>query len=186
MGDSLTNLLIFSYEVRSDGSLAILDDQPIINAAYIMTYDWGSVDGPPMAVAPINEVRRVIEYAVSAIPSNKIRMGIPLYGYDWTLPFVPGETLATPIRPHAAVELASQYNASIEYDYVAQTPYFMYYDEQGREHIVWFEDARSIQAKFNSVKEFNLSGFFYWALGFELLQNWLLIDDNFIVIKRLD
>ena len=34
-----------------------------------------------MAVAPINEVRKAINYAVSVIPKKKIMMGIPLYGY---------------------------------------------------------------------------------------------------------
>lgn len=39
--------------------------------------------GRSLAVAPINEVRRILDYAVTAIPRNKILMGMPLYGYDW-------------------------------------------------------------------------------------------------------
>ena len=41
----------------------------------------------------------------------------------------------------------------IEYDVRAQAPFFRYTDSSGKQHEVWFEDARSIQAKFNLIKE---------------------------------
>ena len=56
----------------------------------LMTYEWGYTFGPAMAVAPIPNVKRVIEYAVTEIPPDKIILGMPNYGYDWTLPFVEG------------------------------------------------------------------------------------------------
>lgn len=157
----------------------------VLDFVFLMTYEWGWSGGPPMAVSPLNEVRRVLEYAITQIPRNKIMMGIPLYGYDWTLPYVAGGQWAKVVSPARAVELALQYNARIEYDYTAQAPYFNYWDEQGREHVVWFEDARSIQAKFNLVKSLGIRGFFYWALGTDFPQNWLLIEDNFTVVKHI-
>ena len=157
----------------------------VLDFVFLMTYEWGWSGGPPMAVSPINEVRRVLEYAITQIPRDKIMMGIPLYGYDWTLPYVPGGQWARVVSPVRAVELALQYNARIEYDYVAQAPYFNYWDEQGRQHVVWFEDARSIQAKFNLVKSLGIRGFFYWALGPDFPQNWLLVEDNFTVVKQV-
>lgn len=54
----------------------------------------------------------------------------------------------------------------------------------GKQHIVWFEDAHSIQAKFNLVKELGLRGVSYWKLGLAFSQNWLLIEDNFTVVKK--
>lgn len=157
----------------------------IVDFIFFMTYEWGWSGGPPMAVSPINEVRRVMNYAVSVVPRNKIMMGIPLYGYDWTLPFVPGGPFARSISPQEAIQLAVRYNASIQYDTNAQAPFFYYTDNQGRRHVVWFEDARSIQAKFNLVKQLGIRGFFYWVLGRDFPQNWLLVQDNFIVRKRV-
>ena len=157
----------------------------IVDFIFFMTYEWGWSGGPPMAVSPINQVRRVMNYAVSVVPRNKIMMGIPLYGYDWTLPYVPGGQWARAISPQTAIQLAVRYNARIEYDPVAQAPHFNYFDEQGRQHEVWFEDGRSIQAKFNLVKELGIRGFFYWQLGFDFPQNWLLIEENFQVRKRV-
>lgn len=138
-----------------------------------------------MAVSPIDQVRAVLEYAITEVPRNKIMMGIPLYGYDWTLPYVPGGPFARVISPQQAIELARRYNVDIQYDTTAQAPFFNYYDESGRQHEVWFEDARSIQAKFDLVNELGIRGFYYWVLGRDFPQNWLLIDDNFIVRKRI-
>jgi len=49
---------------------------------------------------------------------------------------------------------------------------------------VWFEDARSAQAKFDLAKEYNLRGISYWTLGYPFPQNWALLEDNFTTIKR--
>ena len=85
----------------------------------------------------------------------------------------------------SSLELAIRYGVSINYDNVSQSPWFRYTDEQGRRHEVWFEDARSVQAKFDLVKELGIRGFFYWVLGNEFPQNWLLIEDNFVVRKLM-
>lgn len=44
----------------------------------------------------------------------------------------------------------------------AQAPNFRYTDNAGKQHEVWFEDARSIQAKFDLIRELNLRGISYW------------------------
>lgn len=149
----------------------------------IMTYEWGYSGGPAMAVSPIDQVKKVLDYAVTEIPSNKILMGQNLYGYDWTLPFVQG-SVAKAVSPQQAIQLAARYNVPIEYDTKAQAPHFNYTDESGKRHEVWFEDARSIQAKFDLIKQMNLRGMSYWKLGLAFPQNWLLIVDNFNVTKR--
>ncbi|WP_088105506.1 LysM peptidoglycan-binding domain-containing protein [Halalkalibacter urbisdiaboli] len=156
----------------------------IVDFVVLMTYEWGYSGGPPMPVSPIRQVEEVIQYALTEMPANKIMMGQNLYGYDWTLPFVEGGEYARAVSPQRAIELAKQYNAAIQYDFQAQAPHFDYIDEQGRTHKVWFEDARSIQAKFDLLKRLGLRGISYWKLGLPFPQNWLLIAENFNVIKR--
>jgi spore germination protein len=155
----------------------------IVDFVVIMTYEWGWSGGPPMAVAPISEVRKVIQYALTEIPNDKIMMGMPLYGYDWTLPYVKGGAWARTLSPQAAVQRAAQYGAAIQFDEKAQSPFYKYHDEQGKEHIVWFEDARSVQAKYDLVNELNLRGVSYWVLGNPFPQNWLVLADNFRIQK---
>ena len=152
----------------------------VADSVLLMTYEWGFKYGPNMAVAPLNMVRRVVEYAVTEIPVEKINLGIPNYGYDWPLPFVRGSTVATTIGNVEAVQIAIQNGASIQFDPIAQSPYFNY-EEDGILHEVWFEDVRSIQAKFDLVKEFGLRGVGYWQLMRWWRANWLLLEDNFFI-----
>ena len=150
----------------------------IVDFVVLMTYEWGWAGGKPWAIAPINEVRRVLDYAVTAIPANKILMGTPLYGRDWKIPWVQG-TFARTVSPQEAVHLAAKYGVAIQYDETYQSPFFRYTDEGGQKHEVWFEDARSMQAKFDTVKQYGLRGVSYWVLGNPFPQNWLVQEWNF-------
>lgn len=125
---------------------------------------------------PCPNVRAVVEYALTQIPAEKIWLGVPNYGYDWPLPFVQGETRATSISNRYAVQLALRYNAEIQYDERAQSPWFRYRDESGVEHEVWFEDARSIRAKLALIPEYGLRGAGYWNLMRPFPQNWLVLS----------
>lgn len=144
----------------------------------LMTYEWGYTYGPPMAVAPVDEVRRVVEYAVTRISPEKINLGIPNYGYDWTLPFVQGESKARVVGNVQAVQIAASNGAEILYDERAKSPYFTYYKD-GVAHEVWFEDVRSMEAKFTLVQEYGLKGMGYWQIMRLFLANWLLLADIF-------
>lgn len=148
----------------------------------LMTYEWGYTYGPPMAVAPINQVRRVVEYALTQIPREKIDLGIPNYGYDWPLPFERGKTKAATINNVQAVRIAVAQGAEIFFDTVAQSPYFNYV-EDGVEHEVWFEDVRSLQAKFDLIKEYGLRGCGYWQIMQWFRANWLLLYSRFYILK---
>ncbi|MGM8215742.1 LysM peptidoglycan-binding domain-containing protein [Bacillaceae bacterium W0354] len=155
----------------------------IVDFVVLMTYEWGYSGGPAMAVSPIEPVRGVVEYALSEMPADKILLGQNLYGYDWTLPYVPGGEFAKAVSPKEAIRIARQYNQSIQYDEEAQAPFFFYWDEEGKKHEVWFEDARSIQAKFDLIRELGLRGISYWKLGLAFPQNWILLDDRFNISK---
>lgn len=155
----------------------------IVDFSVIMTYEWGWSGGPPMAVAPLDQVRKVIDYAKSVMPVSKIMMGMPLYGYDWTLPYEPGGEFAESIGNQEAIDRARKYNAVIKFDEKAQSPHFEYTDEKGRQHVAWFEDARSVEAKYKLVSEYGLRGVSYWVLAQPFPQNWQVLNNMFKITK---
>ncbi len=188
MGYSVSTSLAPKNSAQQTGLLYEAHDYPVHSglADYIilMTYEWGYTYGPARPVAPLNLVEAVIRYAVSVIPPEKILMGIPNYGYDWTLPFVRG-TAAHPLTNPGAVELASEVGARILFDEEAQSPHFSYYSYNGKKHAVWFEDARSIRAKLELVHRYGLAGVSYWTANSYFSQNWLVLSSLFDIKKAL-
>lgn len=142
----------------------------------IMAYEYGYKFGPPLAIAPIDQVRNVLDYATIKIPQSKILLGIPNYGYNWLLPYERGISDAPSISTSQAIELAKKYGAEIMFDEVAMAPYFFYTDENGRVHEVWFEDARSFEAKMDLIKEYGLAGGFIWDLMRDNPQGFVTIN----------
>lgn len=153
------------------------------NWVLLMTYEWGYTYGPPMAVAPILNVQKVLDYAITEISPDKIFMGVPNYGYDWQLPFIAGESKAKSIGNVEAIEIAKENHAVIEYDNSSQAPFFYYFDQGKNEHVVWFEDARSINAKLQLIAKYKLKGVSYWNVMREFPQNWMVLNELYQIIK---
>ena len=168
-------------------------DYPTIGAAadrmLLMTYEYGFTFGPPMAVSPIQPIRAVLDYAVNTILPAKLLLGVPNYAYNWTLPFVRGQSQAVPLSNIEAVELASEKNAAIQYDGYSQTPFFNYYEPTPagpQEHEVWFQDARSYDASFRLVDEYNLGGAGIWQIMDPNPQLYLVLSSLYQTIKYLE
>lgn len=148
---------------------------------FVMTYEWGYTYSPPMAIAPIGEVRKVLQYAVTAIPPEKLFMGIPNYAYNWRLPFEKGMA-AQSLGNEEAQNLAAEKGAVIQYDAAAASPFFTYTD-MGQKREVWFEDARSISAKLRLAAEFKLHGIGVWNIMRWFGALWYLVENTFDIRK---
>ena len=153
----------------------------IVDYVILMTYEWGYTFGEPMPVAPLDQVRRVIRYAKSKIDESKIIMGVPNYGYDWTLPYQKGSK-AESIANVDAINLAKKYNVEIKYDSQSQTPYFNY-KKDGKLHVVHFDDACLINYKINLAIDENIKGLSIWTVTTYFPQLILLIDYYFNIEK---
>ncbi len=149
----------------------------------IMTYEWGYLYGPPLAVAPYTEVKRVLSYAVTEIPSRKILMGMPNYGYDWTLPYEKGRP-AEILSINSALQRAINLGAEIQFSEGSKAPFYEY-TQNGVEHIVWFENARSTTERLQLINDFNLGGVSYWTVNQFFAQNWRVLEGMFNIRKVL-
>lgn len=181
-----------SPKVRADqpGLLYEGHDYGLIGEAadmvLLMTYEWGYTYGPAMAVAPLPNVRRVVEYALTEIPPNKITLGVPNYGYDWTLPFIQGESRARSLGNEDAVRLAIDRRAEIMFDDEQRAPMFNYYNiVNGRpiKHEVWFENAQSVYETLMLVDEYELAGIGIWNIMRTFPQLWLVINSLYDIEK---
>ena len=173
------------YRADQPGILYESHDYPVqgryADYVIIMTYEWGYTYSAPMSVQPIEEVRKVLRYATSEMPSEKVIMGMPNYGYEWTLPYMRG-TAARSIGFAEATEIAVAINAEILYDEKTQTPYF-YYTNNGVRKVIWFDDPRSITEKLKLVEEFNLAGASWWTINRCYVPNRLIALNAFDVAK---
>lgn len=153
----------------------------VADKVIIMTYEWGYLYGPPMAVSPYPEVKKVLSYAVTEIPSKKILMGSPNYGYDWTLPYVSGRP-ARILSINRALSLAYEVGAEIQFSERSKAPFYEY-SQNGVDHIVWFENPRSIAARLSLINDFSLGGVSFWTVNQLYLQGLRVVDDMFNIEK---
>ncbi|MDQ0971341.1 spore germination protein [Neobacillus niacini] len=146
---------------------------------FLMTYNWHWPGGPSGPIAPINEIRPVLKYAVTVVPRSKLMLGIPQYAYDWT---ITGENRkGVSYSTQVAINRYINHESQVFYDEKAASPWFRYKDENGKLHEVWFEDPRSLLAKFRLVKEYGLGGMGCWHLGTSMPQTEEILLSEFFV-----
>jgi len=122
-----TGLLFEAHDYEAHGRIA--------DFVILMTYEWGYRKGPPQAVSPLNQIRRVLDYAVTVIPRDKIFFGFQIYARDWLVPHVSGQEAET-FSMQEAMARAVKYGSIIKYDTIAKSPFFRYRDEKGRDQEV--------------------------------------------------
>lgn len=152
-----------------------------VDNVILMTYEWGYTYGPAMAVAPVNEVKKVLDYATSKMEPNKIIMGIPNYGYDFIVPYVKNQKAKSITNPQAIV-IAYENHASIKRNKLSMTPYFTYKNE-GKDHEVHFDDPCSIEGKLSLIDDYGIAGGSIWTISNYLEYIYLLINNGYLVKK---
>lgn len=149
-----------------------------VDFVFIMAYDFHEAHSGPGPVAPIDEIRKTLEFARHKMSLNKIILGVPRYGYDWTM--ADGSAIrGRAVSVTTATETAMRYEVPILYSLQHEQPYFTYRDEAGRRHVVWFEDARARAAKFQTVIDYGLKGVGAWQLGLNFPQSGYLVTEFF-------
>ncbi|RFU66337.1 LysM peptidoglycan-binding domain-containing protein [Peribacillus saganii] len=168
--DQPQNPITGGHDYRAIGQVADL--------VAVMTIEYGYVGGPPNPITPVDWMEQVLIYSVSRIPPGKIQAAMPLYSYDWALP----SNKVTSRAVLAAQNLAISKGVTIKFSAAQATPWYRY-SENNIQHIVWFEDIRSIIAKYRLMDSYDLAGMTYWHLALSFPQNWLFVRNNLLVIK---
>ncbi len=151
-GELWTNLIgVFDYEALG-GSADFLS---------IMSYDEPYKTGP---VSPFPWLERVLDYTLAKVPAEKISLGVPLYYWEREN----GTQRIMEIGGAVGVADAKKLKGVKKgYSDDFQTSYLKFkVDGVGR--TLWYESAKSMQAKLDLAASAGLGGFSAWALGLEL------------------
>ena len=123
----------------------------------LLAYDWGYAYSAPQPVSPLNRIRAVLDYAAGKLPLGKLSLAVSGRGYSWALPWRLGER-AGALSHSAAANLAAATGAEVRLDPLSLCSSFRYRDAAGREHLVWFEDLRSLDARLRLAEDYGLAG----------------------------
>lgn len=158
VGQIADHVLVMTYDFHHPGSKVTGAVAPLFGAGVTAEYD----------------VVSAIKKASDAIPSKKIILGLPLYGYEWetiddTLggAVIPGTGMTASTRRIDEL-LAVCSSCSAKFDQVSKESYVIYQDAMtGAYHQLFFPDRRSTQAKLEFMEDKKLGGIGLWALGYE-------------------
>jgi spore germination protein YaaH len=129
----------------------------------LMTYDMSIGPVPPGPSTRATWARDVVKYAKKkGVPSDKLELGLPAYGYD----FSPKDKL-TPValRYTEVMALRAKMKAEIKRDEFG-SPHFEYTAADGK-HQVWFDDAISIGRLLSDLSDIapDVRGVAIWGIG---------------------
>lgn len=134
----------------------------------VMTYDQHVPGSAPGPVAGSDWMQASLQYAAAQIPSSKILLGLPAYGYDWNVTTNAGNQVAWKDMP----ALLASTGAAPKWDAATNSAFIDYKAADGSPHEVWYETPQSIQVKARYAATFKLAGVSVWALGLEDANFW--------------
>lgn len=149
----------------------------------VMAYDFHRRSSPQAGpVAPLfggkeywdSDISEHLQAFLQVVPSEKILLGIPFYGYEWQ---------TTSADPQATTFPNSGSTASFErvqtilndrqilgvteaWNEAALSPYLSY-QKNGETYVIYYENSRSLSYKLDYVNQLDLGGIAIWALGYE-------------------
>ena len=110
------------------------------------------------------------------MPSTKLRLGIPLYGYEWETvdrsKYAPTESRGVTASLERIESMLQDRTLELIWDRNSLTPYGVS-TESGSPTQIYFENETSIRLKLELVKSSGLGGIALWALGYDNNVSWL-------------
>lgn len=141
-----------SYEYKKIGEVA--------DKVVIMAYDYSYTNSAPGPVAPLWWVQNVTAYMLDRIPKEKILLGLPTYGYDWS-----ANGSAFTVTAKKLNIIKGTYPIREHFDTKSMSPYYTYTDKYQNNHQIWLENEKSLEEKLNVVINNQLGGVSFWRIG---------------------
>lgn len=173
LGKVVDRIMVMAYDYKTKGSSVPGPSSPTLGKSV-----WGG------------DIWEDVRSLARFVPSEKIILVVPFYGYAWetttgdlgtakTWPDT-GETMTY----RGAQNLLKDRSKKVleKWDEKSLTPYLVYYEaETDRWHMGFFENERSLGYKIDLIKQLRLGGIAIWALGYEgdYKELWDVIGERF-------
>lgn len=194
--DHKAHLTVALHQAATDATIAEI--APAVDRIFVMAYDyhWRGSESAG-AVAPLDgpggDVRLTLLRFVEGAGRAKVILGVPYFGYDWPIAFKgPGALVRTPSKDYggiwsvgytAALDFLKKHpSVKAQWDPTTASPYFTYHDtKKDTDRQVWYENARSLAAKYALVNGAGVAGVGIWTLGMDTGRGelWTLLKTSF-------
>lgn len=140
---------------------------PYVNDFFVMAYEMNDQSSPgptaPLVGENLSDASALASYE-AVVPSSKIILGIPFYGYDFTASRKnpPAITVGTPYAVTYA-EVVATGRAAL-WDPTSETAYESF-KRSGQWHQIWFDDPVSVALKVALAAAFHTAGVGAWEIG---------------------
>ncbi len=141
----------------------------------VMAYAEHGANADPGPVAGLPWVKTISEYSAKTMPPRKVSLGVPFYGMRWeaadpaAADFGGRKWRGRSARyPDAAAAMGT---TEMLWDDRESSPHVSF-DNNGRRTELWFENARSLQAKVQLSHDMGFTGISAWVLGQEDPAYW--------------
>lgn len=149
----------------------------------VMAYDFHRRSSPQAGpVAPLfggndlwdSDINQHLKEFIQYVPSEKILLGVPFYGYGWQTTsreaqshtFPDTGSTASISRVESILARREELQVEEHWNEDALSPYISYI-EDGEIYVIYYENSRSISYKLDYVNQLDLGGVAIWALGYE-------------------
>ena len=179
----------FDYaDAFDEAALAQMVDRLVVQG-YDLHAKGGDVAGPiaPLSGWGSNNWQAILDrYDKLGVPRRKLVFAVPLFGYEWpvegpkpgaatqgrarSISYAPVDPERLPNLQVSATERVAAYGK--QRDPQSQSPYYVFRDSTGQWRQGWFEDAQSLRAKYDFVREKGLAGIALFPLGYDGGRLW--------------
>lgn len=150
----------------------------VADGVVVMAYDFHKSSGEPGANFPFASegynFKKMVRDFLRDVPAEKLTIAFGMYGYDWSL----GKQ-GLPLNRATAIALyqieqktipgcknGRLKSCKIFTDEDSKEKNISYIDDEGNEHVIYFEDRESVDIKIDYLKEQGISKVGYWVWGY--------------------
>jgi peptidoglycan-N-acetylglucosamine deacetylase len=139
----------------------------------LMTYDQHWSASQPGSIAAQDWFEQTLAGRMRDLKPDKTIICIGGYGYDW-----PQSGEAADVTFQEAMLAARDSEAQIKFDPATLNPYFLYEEDDGSPHAVWFLDAVTAFNQMRRAGGYGCAGFALWRLGSEDPSLWSVFGSS--------